>query len=48
MADSYKAIVLTSYVFDGKELGRKVWLETGMAIWHREAIKVLSRTAQTI
>ncbi|KAF7860729.1 hypothetical protein EAF04_008247 [Stromatinia cepivora] len=38
--DAYKAILLASYVFDGKDLGSKVWLEMGMTIWFRAIIKV--------
>ncbi|TGO11992.1 hypothetical protein BTUL_0097g00440 [Botrytis tulipae] len=30
-ADAYKALLLTKYVFDGKYLGSRVWLEMGMA-----------------
>ncbi|KAF7950754.1 uncharacterized protein EAE97_002306 [Botrytis byssoidea] len=38
-ADAYKALVLTTYVFDGKCLGSRVWLEMGMAVWYRDFIK---------
>ncbi|TGO48841.1 hypothetical protein BCON_0228g00130 [Botryotinia convoluta] len=38
-ADAYKALVLTRYVFDGKCLGSRVWLEMGMVVWYRDAIK---------
>ncbi|KAF7936310.1 uncharacterized protein EAE98_002529 [Botrytis deweyae] len=38
-ADAYKALILTTSVFDGKYLGSRVWLEMGMAIWYRDAVK---------
>ncbi|KAF7896032.1 hypothetical protein EAF00_006047 [Botryotinia globosa] len=39
-ADAYKALILTTYVFDGKCLGSRVWLEMGMAVWYGDVIKV--------
>ncbi|TGO35468.1 hypothetical protein BHYA_0157g00200 [Botrytis hyacinthi] len=38
-ADAYKALVLTTYVFDGKYLGSRVWLEMGMVVWYGDVIK---------
>lgn len=39
-ADAYKALILTTYVFDRNCLGSSVWLEMGMAVWHEDFIKV--------
>ncbi|TGO52978.1 hypothetical protein BOTNAR_0308g00130 [Botryotinia narcissicola] len=44
-ADAYKALVLTTHVFDGKCLGSRVWLEMGMAVWYRDAVKEVATFA---
>ncbi|TGO27689.1 hypothetical protein BPAE_0038g00350 [Botrytis paeoniae] len=38
--DAYKALVLMTCVFDGKFLDSRVWLEMGMVVWYRDAVKV--------